>query len=72
MASPMSQNRLQNYIITDYFTNYEDITKIPGPEEINKKVHRSKYHPFRILNLIHPYRWIFLILVAIITVLSGY
>ena len=72
MSSQNPRTRLQNYIITDYFTNYEEINKIPGIEDKGTHHHRSKYHPFRILNLIHPYRWIFLILVGIITAIVGY
>lgn len=41
----MSDKRMrpsnQNYIITDYFTNYEDVTDIPSP---HKGRHHDKYN----------------------------
>ena len=67
---------MQNYIITDYFTNYEDITKIPGPAGSHSHHDGRKLNVFmrifKSLNLIHPNHWIFLMLVGIITAVVAF
>jgi chloride channel 2 len=78
MSSTKSFRRTQNYIITDYFTNYEDITNMPGPNTQNSQIGSEGKKPnifmriFKFINLINPHHWLFLILVGIITAVVAY
>jgi H+/Cl- antiporter ClcA len=78
MSLHKKRSRMQNYIITDYFTNYEDITKMPTPgeskghHEFDGRKRNVWMRIFKSLNLIHPNHWVFLILVGIITAIVAF
>ena len=63
----------QNYNITDFFSNYEEISKIPGPKDDtgDEKVQQEKkatfYYIKEFLDLINLKHWIFLMIMATIT-----
>ena len=63
----------KNAMITDYFTNYEDIIHNPGVEDAKQEpvyndVSQNYWmRLFRSLNFIHLHHWIFLMLLGIIT-----
>ena len=65
-------------MITDYFTNYEDIIHNPGVEDAkqesayNDVIQNYWMRLFRSLNFIHLHHWIFLMLLGIITAIVAF
>lgn len=71
---PSRPDQRHGYNITDFFSNYEEISKIPGLKESQKWEEGEKAQNLtiwqRVLNyfhLAHPMHWVFLILMAVIT-----
>ena len=68
----------KNFIITDYFTNYEDIIHFPNHEDhkeepkFNNMSQNYWIRLFNSINFIHIHHWIFLMLLGIITAIVAF
>ena len=74
-VDPSRPNQRHNYHITDFFRNYEEISKIPGPKHHGEfqESKDDKKTCWRIVsdffNLTHPSHWVFLVLSSVFMII---
>ena len=69
---PYRPDQPQHFAITDFYSNYEEIVKHPGPEEhVTRFQSGIIFRFFYMILSINPSQWLFLALVGLLSALSG-